>query len=314
VDAVMVSSGARAGSAQRARHLCAVPSSDEQLWEMTAAWLAAGLASNERVTYFDDGTVDAVLERLADDGVPVGEALTAGRLEIVPGATTRALLTGPPAHVRDAVRARIAGALAAGGTGWRMTGQLSHGLLGDADGGLAAFETALDEELAGRPARALCLYDRRRYPDYAIAELRGMHRRELTAPSIYDDGLLRVTRGGRARLRLAGQADHSNRGTIDRLVATLLSEALRSDGAVTDVVLDLASLRFIDVAGAVALTHGARAFPSTQRLVLDGVRPAVQRVLDRCAPAAGPRPAVVARSDPGSGDDARWERETRRAG
>jgi hypothetical protein len=63
-------------------HACAAPVSDEQLWEITAEWLAGGLTSGERVLYFEDETADAVLERLADDGIPVQRAISDGQLTI----------------------------------------------------------------------------------------------------------------------------------------------------------------------------------------------------------------------------------------
>src|SRR3954465_8165043 len=83
-------------------HACAVPASDEQLWEMTAAFLAAGLAAGEQVVYLDDGTVDAVLQRLVDDRVPVRGPLADGQLPVVEAAETRRVLRGP---VRDAATA-----------------------------------------------------------------------------------------------------------------------------------------------------------------------------------------------------------------
>jgi anti-anti-sigma regulatory factor len=47
-------------------------------------------------------------------------------------------------------------------------------------------------------------------------------------------------------------------------------------------VLDMAAVRFVDVATAVGLVHAAEMFPATHRLVLRRVRPGVQRLLDRC--------------------------------
>src|SRR3712207_1610963 len=80
-------------------HACAVPASDEELWELSAAFLAEGLAAGEQVVYFDDGTADAVLERLVDDRVPVEGPLDDGRLRVVEAEQTRAGLRIP---LRDA--------------------------------------------------------------------------------------------------------------------------------------------------------------------------------------------------------------------
>ena len=86
----------------------------------------------------------------------------------------------------------------------------------------------------------------------------------------------------------------------------MLDQALRSHSAPTDIKLDVSSLRFLDVAGAVSVVHAAEEFPSTHRLRLTGVRPRVLRLLDRCgAPFAAqlvveahPEPDSPSRTDP----------------
>lgn len=277
-------------------HACAVPVSDEHLWEVTAAFVAEGLAAGERVVYFEDESADAVLERLADDRVPVREELARGGLAIVPTDTTRAALRSPVAQVEEMLHAAIDESLAHGFAGFRMTAQTSYGIGRVGGVGLPEYDAGLDRVLRARPeARALCLYDRRRFPDDLVAEMRTRHSREITEQAVYDDGLLRVTRVAAYRLRLAGEIDHSNRPLLPRLLETALDEAMRSDTGSPDITLDLASLRFLDVAGAVGLVHAAEGFPSSLRLVLDGVRPAVARVLDRCGAPFAAQLGIVAR-------------------
>lgn len=267
---------------QPAAHACAVPGSEEQLWEMSAAFLAAGLSVGEQVVYLDDGTADAVLERLVDNHVSIRGPLADGQLTVVDAAQTRAAFHSPVRDTAVLLSSMIDSAVDGGYTGFRMTGQFSSGLVRSDGIELADYDAALDAVLAGRPARVLCLYDRHRYPDDAIAVLRAMHRIELDAPALYDDNLLRVTRTGPFRIRLAGEIDHSNRPVVLRMVATTLDEALRSHSAPTALEFDLSSLRFLDVAGAVGLVHAAEGFPETHRLALHGARPGVLRVLDRC--------------------------------
>jgi anti-anti-sigma regulatory factor len=263
-------------------HACAVPDSDEQLWEITAAFLAAGLTAGEQVLYLDDGTVDAVLERLVDDRVPVHGPLADGQLTVLEAAETRRMLRGPVRDAAVGLAHRIDSAVAAGYPGFRVTGQLNHGLERTDGVPLGDFDTAFDTVIIGRPARVLCLYDRHRFPDDAIERLRGLHRFELGALALYDDNLLRVTRTAPFCLRLAGEVDHSNGPVLHRLVASTLDEALRSHVAPSVLEFDLSSLRFLDVAGAVTFVHAAEGFPEAHRLALRGVRPAVLRVLDRC--------------------------------
>ncbi|MFC4947836.1 MEDS domain-containing protein [Pseudonocardia sp. GCM10023141] len=263
-------------------HACAVPVSDEQLWEMTARFVADGLAAGEQVVYFDDGTVEAVLDRLSDDRVDIGGPIDGHQLEIVPPEATRTALRSTTGQVREIVAGTIDGALQRGFSGVRMTGQLSYALERRGGVSLAEYDAAMAEAILGKPASVLCFYDRRRFPEHDIEELRAQHHTEVAVHAIYDDTMLRITSTGPGGARLAGEIDHSNRQRIRRLLDTTLDHALRSHSAPTDITLDLSSLRFLDVAGAVSLVHAAEEFPSTHRLVLTGVRPRVVRVLDRC--------------------------------
>jgi anti-anti-sigma regulatory factor len=263
-------------------HACAIPGSDEQLWEMTARFLGIGLAAGEQVVYHSDGTADAVLERLVDDRVPVDRLLADGQLIIVDPESTRASMRVPVRDAAGALAAMVDGAVDAGYTGLRVTGQLSSGAHRPAGPSLADYDGVIDTVLAGRPGRVLCFYDRHRFADGVIERMRALHRIEVEATALYDDGLLRVTRLAPFRMRLAGEVDHSNRPVVARMVATTLDDALRSDSAPAALELDLSSLRFLDIAGAVGLVHAAEEFPEAHRLALTGVRPGVLRALDRC--------------------------------
>ena len=76
-------------------HVLAVPASDQQLWEVSARFVADGLAVGEQVAYFDDGTVDCVLQRLADDGVEVDDSLRRGQFQVMSSDQTRAAVMAP---------------------------------------------------------------------------------------------------------------------------------------------------------------------------------------------------------------------------
>lgn len=279
-------------------HTCAVPVSDEQLWEVTAEWLAGGLAAGERVVYFEDESAGAMLGRMSDDGVPVRQALYDGRMLIVPTEQTRAAAKRPVAHYEELFVDQIDRAAARGFTGLRLAGECSSELLraGGVDR-VVEYEQTVDRVLRAYPsARLLCRYDRPRFDDHAVDQMRELHETELVSSEVYDDNLLRITRSGAAAVRLAGEVDHSNRSQIRTLLENVLDQALRSHWAPSDITLDLSSLRFIDVAGAVVLVHAAEEFPSTHRLVLTGVRPRVVRVLDRCGAPFAAQLVVVPRS------------------
>lgn len=283
-------------------HACVVPDSEEHLWEVTADWLAGGLAAGERVVYFEDDTAERLLGRLADDRVPVRSALAAGQLVIVPTQQTHTELTAPTEQLVRFIGGQMAEAEADGWSGLRLAGESTPALM--QAGGVpkvAAYEAAVDRAIHDHPsARLLCRYDRHTFDDTLLAQMRAIHHTELLTSAVYDDTLLRITAVGPVAARLAGEVDHSNRPRIRSLIDTSLDQALRSHSAPTDITLDLASLRFLDVAGAVSLVHAAEEFPSTHRLVLTEVRPGIVRVLDRCGSPFAAQLVVIARGAEGT--------------
>lgn len=263
-------------------HACAVAVSDEHLWELSSSFIAAGIASGDQVKYFDDGTSEYVLARLLDDGVDLDRVQESGQFEVVPAEATRAALLSPVDTMCEILTATVDAALESGFPGFRWTGQLNHGLARTNGHTMHEYEDAMDAAIAGRPARVLCLYDRAHYPDDVIEDMRAAHRVEIETSTIYDDNLLRITATTPGSARLAGEVDHSNRPQVRKLLLSELDKALRSPSAPREIRLDVSSLRFVDVAGAVGLVHAAEEFPSSHRLVLEGVRPRVARILDRC--------------------------------
>ena len=265
-------------------HACVVPDSDEHLWEVTAAWVAQGLATGDQVVYYEDESAQRVLDRLADDRVAVRDAIDDGQLVIMPTAATRSALAQPVETIERIMAAQIDRSAAEGWPGLRLAGESGPGMLVRSGlGKVIAHEERVEKLLGDHPTtRMLCRYDRRYFDDDAVVAMRAVHGTELVTPAVYDDTLLRITRSCPGVVRLAGEVDHSNRLQIRRLLDATLDDALRSHSAPTDITLDLASLRFVDVAGAVCLVHAAEEFPSTHRLILTGVRPRIVRVLDRC--------------------------------
>lgn len=66
-------------------HACAVYRSDEEHWDTTADFLAAGLSRGDQVVCIDDeGSADAVLRRLAEDGLDHRGHLARGQLLVEP--------------------------------------------------------------------------------------------------------------------------------------------------------------------------------------------------------------------------------------
>ena len=266
----------------RPTHACTVPVSDEHLFELSAEFLAEGLAAGERVVYGENGTADAVLARLVDDGVPVRPLLERGQLVVLPGEAMRGLAAVSPAEVLATVDAMVTDALASY-PAVRLLGEASTGMqLGDGTS-MVEYEARFDEVVRGRPARIGCLYDRNRYTDQAIARLCAVHEHRIDpAPPVHDDDLVRITVPRPFVARVAGEIDHSNRPRIRAALDATLDAALRAPAPPEEIELDLSSLRFLDVAAAASVVHAARDFPAPHRLLLSGVRPGALRVLDRC--------------------------------
>jgi anti-anti-sigma factor len=282
----------------RVGHACVIPDSEDHLWEATAAWVAGGLAAGERVVYFENDTAEVLLGRLADDRVSVAGALADGGLLIVPTQRTRQLCAFPVPDIVELMRRTILESESGGWPGIRLAGESRELLPIGGLRKLVEYETAVDVLLAEHPtAGMLCRFDRRFFDDEAVAAMREIHTTELVTPALYDDTLLRVTGSGVTSLRFAGEIDLSNRPQVRRVLETALDSALRSPYAATDITIDLASLRFIDVAGAVELVHAAESFPVTHRLVLVGAQPGVLRVLDRCGAPFAPQLEVVSREE-----------------
>ena len=282
----------------RIGHACVIPDSEDHLWETTATWVAGGLAAGERVVYFENDTAEVLLCRLADDRVSVAGALADGGLLIVPTQRTRQLCAFPVPDIVELMRRTILESESGGWPGIRLAGESRELLPIGGLRKLVEYETAVDVLLAEHPtAGMLCRFDRRFFDDEAVAAMREIHTTELVTPALYDDTLLRVTGSAATALRFAGEIDLSNRPQVRRVLETALDSALRSPYADTDITIDLASLRFIDVAGAVELVHAAESFPVTHRLVLVGAQPGVLRVLDRCGAPFAPQLEVVSREE-----------------
>ncbi|MEV1290929.1 MEDS domain-containing protein [Pseudonocardia sp. NPDC049635] len=273
-------------------HVCAIPDSVEHLGEISSGFVVHGLARGEKIFFFDDdGAADGLLRRMAEDGHDPEEPLRVGQLEIVPEEGTRLTFRTPLADIHAGITGEVLRALDEGWAGARITGQVHAALDPGASGTLPEYDGLLARLVRENPdtLTALCTFDHVHFPDESIDIMRALHRDHLAATGAYDDGLLRIVRLGIGHARLAGEIDHSNRPKITTLLHQALDATLRSADAPTDIGLDMASVRFVDVASAVALVHAAESFPSTHRLVLHRVRPRVQRILDRCGAAFSPQ-------------------------
>jgi anti-anti-sigma factor len=100
---------------------------------------------------------------------------------------------------------------------------------------------------------------------------------EVGVIALYEDRLLRILlQSDPLALRLIGQADLTHRPALEQALR-------RAEQAMTDVLIDLAELEFIDVGGVRQMMDlaGVLAIDGRQ-VVISGVRPAVQPILQVC--------------------------------
>ena len=132
--------------------------------------------------------------------------------------------------------------------GVRLTGQSSHGC------GVLGGPARRVRRGAGQGCAAsrhgCCASTTRRASRPTSWHVCGRSTRSRRPRLLYDDVLLRITATGPQGVRLAGEIDQSNSQALRRLLGTLLDRALRSHSAPAAITVDLASLRFVDVAGA----------------------------------------------------------------
>lgn len=261
----------------RRTHACALYRTDEEHWEITGDFLAAGLLRGEQVVCVDDeGTADAVLRRLGENGLDVAPYRSRGQLLIEPvDLPTRS--AGPTAaQVAAAVDARVGDCLADGYPGLRLAFETGALLRSTADvEWLLEMDAACAPIWATAPVVALCQVDQRLTTAAQRAEIRDRHELEVDAPAAHDDGSLRITCDAGHR-RWAGEVDLSNR---DAPLSDLRAALCHGDA---DVRLDVASLRFVDAGTIGVLAHTAARLPTGRRIVLERPGAVLRRLLSVC--------------------------------
>jgi hypothetical protein len=252
-------------------HVCAFFDDDVQRRSVVSQFVRDGLAGHDRVWYFSDtAPADTVLAELEQDGVAVEGAVQSGQLAVF-AAEDSYLVEQPfdPDRMAATLRTAIDDALADGYAGFRVSGDLTWATR-DIPGAdrLLAYEARLDGLFAGRPAAAICQYDRRRFDTTTLAATVGLHTHWYGNRTPLPPPLVLVPTEDGTGLRIEGDADFSSRDALDAALA-----AIRSDEA----HLFLAGLRFVDVCclnGMLVLARPPR------RLVLHDPPRTLVRMLD----------------------------------
>lgn len=259
-------------------HLCLVFADDAEQRRVTTSYLLGGLERGERVLYFADRNAPAeVLKWLSATGLDPGPVLRSGQLTVTTAGDSY-LADGifDPEVMVATVRKHAADSLAAGFTGFRVSGEMAWALRGVPGAErLGEYETKVNEVFAGYPASAICQYDARRFDPAAVESFHQYHSGTVELESLYQDAVLQVLpyfRHGQRALRIIGKVDYR---TTDALVQVLETVV----GWQADVWVDMSRLEFIDVAGLRALADAARQLPEGRRMHLVDLAPLLSQVI-----------------------------------
>ncbi|MBG0826648.1 MEDS domain-containing protein [Planomonospora sp. ID67723] len=260
-------------------HLCLAFTHEAEQREVASAFVAAGLTRGERVLYFaDDPSGDRVHRWLRQAGVDVTAATASGQLDVRP-AEEGYLAAGrfDPDVMIAALRGEVGDSLAAGFTGFRISGEMSWALRGTTGvERLEEYERRVTALFAEGMSAAICQYDSRLFPAERLGALTGCHPERVQMNALLQNGSLRVMPGfdaaGNQVLRVTGAID----STTAPAWSAILQNATGGDG---DVQVDMAGLEFIDVAGLRELVRVAAALPDGRRLHVLNLAPALDKVI-----------------------------------
>jgi signal transduction histidine kinase len=159
-------------------HLCLVYESPEEQWEAIIPFMAEGLARNEACLYvLDDRELEEVRQAFLDRGVDVEAHERSGQLVFATKreAYLRSGVFDPEAMIAF-LEKTVQEAMAAGRTGFRVTGEMTWAL-GRECGceRLVEYEARLSHFFPGNRVVAICQYNRKRFSAEMIRDVLRTH-------------------------------------------------------------------------------------------------------------------------------------------
>jgi anti-anti-sigma regulatory factor len=258
-------------------HISWVFEDDDTRDRVLVAYVASAVAAQHKVLCFTHTcSPQHAVALLGEAGIAVDGLLGSGQLQIR-GADEAYLSTGrfDVSTMIDTCVRFCAEARTEGYAGVRMLGDAAWAA-GPVEGAnrLEEYEAQVNRVFADGFAIGLCLYDRRLFDRARLAAVQAAHPGSVDTSTgcdaeVADDAwspLLRITHlVDEPGLRLDGETDVSNRGSLTALLDDLVAP-----------VLDVTALRFVDVATAHHLV-GVAARAGTMRIV--GASPQLARLL-----------------------------------
>jgi anti-anti-sigma regulatory factor len=273
-------------------HACLTFGEEDELLDLTAAFVRDGLAAGLQVVWLSDDAPQLAAGELTRRGIAVEPAL--GRGQMLAAACEGRLLSGQAFRADAAVAwlaRQVESSRQAGFPGLRVAVDMGWALrpvTGIEE--LPRFEEGITGILGGGTASVLCQYDRGRFDPVTLASVAAFHTRSVAAATYYADAVLRICRQyAPPGIRIAGEIDYHAAEPL----ALALAEAVRLDG---DVTVNMAALTFADAPSTAMIADAVRTIAVSRPVVLQ-CQPGVAAALARLGIGAVPRVKVVTGDD-----------------
>jgi anti-anti-sigma regulatory factor len=269
-------------------HACLTFGEDEELLDLTAAFVRDGLAAGLKVVWLSDAASPLAAGEMARRGVDVEAAV--GRGQMTAAGCEGRLLSGQEFRADAAVGwmvRQVELSREAGFPGLRVAVDMGWALrpvTGIEE--LPRFEEGVAAVLGGGTASVLCQYDRGRFDPVTLASVAGFHTCSVAAATYYADAVLRICRQyAPPGIRIAGEIDYQAAEPL----ALALAEAVRLDG---DIVVNMAALAFADAPCTAMIADAVRTMSASRTVVLR-CQPGVAAGFARLGVAGLPRVRLV---------------------
>jgi anti-anti-sigma regulatory factor len=223
-------------------HACLTFGEEDELFDVTAAFVRDGLADGLKVIWLSDTGPGSAVAELARRGIAVEPAMAAGQMTA--DGCEGHLLTGQVFSADAAIgwlTRQLSSSSELGFPGLRIAVDMSWALrpvTGIEQ--LPQFEEGIAAALAGTTAAVLCQYDRDRFDPVTLASVAAFHTRSVATATYHADAVLRICRQyAPPGIRIAGEIDYK----AEEPLALALAEAVRLDG---DITVNMGALAFID--------------------------------------------------------------------
>jgi anti-anti-sigma regulatory factor len=269
-------------------HACLTFGEDEELLDLTAAFVRDGLAAGLKVVWLSDAASPLAAGEMARRGVDVEAAV--GRGQMTAAGCEGRLLSGQEFRADAAVGwmvRQVELSREAGFPGLRVAVDMGWALrpvTGIEE--LPRFEEGVAAVLGGGTASVLCQYDRGRFDPVTLASVAGFHTCSVAAATYYADAVLRICRQyAPPGIRIAGEIDYQAAEPL----ALALAEAVRLDG---DIVVNMTALAFADAPCTAMIADAVRTMSASRTVVLR-CQPGVAAGFARLGVAGLPRVRLV---------------------